>query len=509
MMQPVSRRSFLLTTAGTALAASAEVPVPAGQRRNVLLVSADMISARHLGCYGDPAGATPRLDALAGEGVVFEEGYCASTPCIPARACIMTGQYAHTHGKTAHCRMELDPCPPLLPEVLTRHGYNTAIVGKTHWWPAESDLGARETHLTLDTHLTPELGRNDAWIRFLEEKGVFKYNADTWARDRRQLESDRLPRECLKVNWTGDQACRVLERFAREDRPFFVNCSFVEPHGDGSVTREQRRKFADRPMRPIIGREGEHENKPRVQQLAVEAYATRYRRADAYRRGVLASMNLVDENIGKLLDKLDALGLRENTLVIFFSDHGDLMGDHRLFEKTFLYDAAVRIPYLVRGPGIPGGMRRRELVSQVDLFPTILGHCGIEDNGLVLEGRDWRPLFSDPNYHWRDTLFCEVDQTVHLSGIPEISAAQAKMVRRGPWKYIYTLVNGYETGEELYQLEDDPDELDNLAHRPEQAARCEDFRGEILRWLVATEVDRLHPDPNQRYKLPEIDRRYL
>jgi len=476
---------------------------PNDSRPNVVLICADMAAAKHFGCYGDPAEVTPNVDALAQQGVRFDQCNCASTPCIPARASMMTGQYAHTHGKTAHMKMELQPRPPLLPEILSQHGYQTAIVGKTHWWPANDKLGADQAFLTIDDHLTAELGEDDAYIQFLIEERII--DGTRWKEQRRRVNPNQIPEHCLKVNWTGDKACSLIRECSGKDDPFFVYCSFVEPHGGGSTPKAHLAKFADIPLRPVIGRQGEHEKKPAVQSEAVRRYAPGMSKIDQYRRRVYASLNLVDENVGKILKTLESLNRIEDTYVIFVTDHGDLMGDHGLREKTFLYGSAVRIPYVIKGPGIPQGQVRPHLVSQVDLVPTILDCCGVEEIPRQIEGRTVMPIIEDGDALWRESLFCEVEQTVHLRGL--VSSSQAKMLRTGPWKYIYTLVDGHILEEELYHLQDDPDELCNLARDPDQAKRIEGFRSELLRWLVAGEVNRLHPAPESHYPVPTIDRR--
>jgi len=422
---------------------------------------------------------------------------------------MLTGQYAHTHGKMAHVKMPLVPRPPLLPELLARQGYRTGYVGKTHWWPPDDALGCEDALLTIDNHLTPELGDSDAYIQFLRQEGVFDYIADTWQRDRGGLQPDSLPPECLKVNWTADTACDLLSRYARDDQPFFLACSFVEPHGAGSVQTRYLESLGEMSLPPVVGREDERVNKPETQRRAVAAWEERIPDAqrERRRRGVYASLHLVDRGIGRILSALDASRAGDNTLVMFLTDHGDLLFDHGCTEKTFLYDAAVRIPFLVRGPGIPSDGRRSHLVSQVDLLPTVLDYCGIREEDLRIEGRSLRPVVQAPEARWRESLFCEVEQTVHLMGLVESSAA--KMVRRGPWKYIYTLVDGHRVEEELYNLEDDPDELRSLSDEPSQRERKETLKAEILRWLVATEVNRLSPVPESHYPTPRVGKAYL
>jgi arylsulfatase A-like enzyme len=480
------------------------IPTP-----NILLICADMIGAKNLGCYGDPAQVTPNIDRLARKGTQFEQAYCACPPCIPARVSMMSGQYAHTHGKIAHLKMHLRPRPPLIPEILASHGYRTGLVGKTHWWPPTDTLGCQEAHITIDNHLTPELGTNDAYLRFLRDRGLFEYHKESWTREKQRLHPDNLPDDCLKVNWTGDTARTLLEQFAQHDEPFLLFCSFVEPHGPGSVKTEFLEQFQEVSLPPIIGHGQAESQKPETQRKAISNWDTTDAAKDAYRRGVYASLNLVDTNVGKLIATLERLHLDQQTIVIFLTDHGDLLYDHGCIEKTFLYEPAIRIPWIMLGPGIPEGASRTHFVSQIDLLPTILDYCGISTNSnRHIEGNSLRSIIDNAGSVWRDTLYCEVEQTLHITQ-KFVSASSAKMLRRGPWKYIYTLVDGHKVEEELYHLENDPDELYNRVSETEQQKRMAQFRDELLRWLVATEVNRLHPEPENHYPVPRIETRYF
>lgn len=475
-----------------------------GTRPNLVVICADQVSAKHVGCLGGPAGLTPNIDALAERGVRFRQAYSAGPPCIPARASMMTGLWPHTHGKSAHIRMPLDPRIRTLPQALRDLGYRTGVVGKTHWWPADDTFGFNEAELTIDTHLTPELGRADAYIRFLEEHELFTYNAATWAEDRPRLRPPELPEDALKVNWTGAAACGMLDRFAQHDDPFFLFCSFVEPHGAGSVTEAAAEAIRDVRLPPRIPPGGR--NKPAFLEQAAAGWERRRspERIEGYRRGVAASLHLVDNNVGQLLRRIDDLGLRDSTVVAFLTDHGDFCHDHGFIEKTIPYEPAINIPFLMAGPGIEAGQECENLVSQIDLMPTLLDYAGQDDAPAPLQGRSLRPLAQGDAVPWRDAVFCECDATVHLRGAGlNVRSAQAKTVRQGPWKYTYWIVNGDETAEELYRLDTDPDEGDNLALDEDHRTRCEALRWRILDWLMVTEADRLLPAAENTYPVPQ------
>lgn len=466
--------------------------------RNLLFICADMASAHHVGCYGNPVGITPNVDRLAEQGVRFENAYCATTPCIPARVSMLSGLYAHTHGKMAHMKTHLTPRPRLLTEMLSEAGFRTGIVGKTHWYPPNDSLGCDEVYLTIDNHLTPELGSNDAYIQYLKRRGLIDDINTSWESLYTQLDPNAIPEDALKVHWTGRTAVEMLECFAIGDDPFFLMCSFVEPHGHGSVQDDLLAKFTEKPIPPI------NPGDPTATPIKARALA-KWDVPDAdkhtYRAGVYASLSLVDENIGKLLDVLDTHQLWDTTTVIFTTDHGDFMYDHGCIEKTFLYEEAIHVPLIIAGSGVPVDETRDHFVSHIDITPTILDLAGAVPPDLRVEGRSLVTLLHDPQSNWRNTLFCEVEQSVHLREL--VTSSISKMVRQGDWKYIYTLVNGDTVYDELYNLANDPHETHNIA--AEYPERATIMRSQLLNWLVRTELNRLHPVDENHYPVPTLE----
>lgn len=476
-------------------------------RPNILLVNADQIGAHHLGCYGDTTGATPNLDALAARGVRFSRAYCASPVCICARASMYSGQYPHTHGKVAHLRMPLEPRPPLLPEVLAASGYATGLVGKTHFYPPSDPIGCEIAHITIDSHLAYELVPHDAYVRFLQEQGVLEeiglteFTPEACTAKAPLIRS--LPERLHRATWTGDTACGVLSRFAADDRPFFLYCSFVEPHGPEPCPPEYEDKFAGKIREPIT-RSNELDAKPPIQRLVRDrgnevlegTYGSDHA---ALRRRFYGLVNLVDHNIGKILEELDQLGLREDTMVFFLTDHGELLGDHGMYQKCLFYDSCARVPLLVAGPEAAGDRVCEALVSQVDLMPTILELCGAAKDDLLLDGSSFADLLAHPERPGRPAVYSELYQNQF---IPEGTLCNTKMIRTGRWKYVY-----YTDGpcDELYDMEADPHELTNLARSPEHGGTVRELRDRLLHWLAESEANRIHPAADNHYMTPRWD----
>ncbi len=473
-------------------------------RPNILLITADQISAHHLGCYGDLTGATPNLDALASRGVRFNQTYCASPVCIPARTSMYTGLYPHTHGKVTHLRMPLQPRPPLLPEVLGRNGYRTAIVGKTHFYPPADALGCEECYLTIDALLAYELVPHDGYVRFLQERGVLdqiglKEFTSAECRATAPLVQG-LPEQLHRATWTGDTACQVLRELSTSSEPFFLYCSFVEPHGPEPCPVEYASKFAGN-IRDPVTRPNELEEKPVVQRLFRRHYREMLERNygtdyEAMHRHFYGLINLVDCNIGKLLATLDALDLRDRTVVIFLTDHGESLGDHGMYGKCMFYDSCARVPLLAAGPDIATDQVSDALVSHVDLMPTVLALCGVDTRDLRLDGLSFAGLLQDPQRTGQEAVFSELYQNQCL---PDGVLCNCKMIRTGQWKYVY-----YTFGptDELYDLNEDPHELHNLASRNGYRDIVSHLRDRLLLWLAESEANRLTPARDSHYPLP-------
>ena len=478
-------------------------------RPNILCICTDQQRYDALGAYGNPHISTPTIDGLAREGVLFERCYVQSPVCAPARASLVTGRYVHAHGLWAN-GVALAPHLPLFPRALADAGYDCGLVGKLHLAAA---FGGR-TESRLDdgfgffawshdpSHPSPE----NAYHRWLAAKFPVLYAEAVAAEaDRRRQKPSRfdtMPTEAHYSRWVREAALEFLTTGRDPGKPFFLWANFYDPHHPFVAPQEYLDRYDPTALpRPLAGPD-EPASKPPVQaEASRESYAGYARGFAAYSpeelqevvRAYYAMITLVDDETRGILDALDALGLAEETLVVFTSDHGEMLGDHRLMLKgPMLYEPAVRVPLILRWPGrLPAGERRDEIVEWIDLCPTFLDVAGVPplpgNQGLSL-----LPLArGDRDAPSRGWALCEYRD----SGHPYDPPVHVTMLRRGRHKlnvYHGPPATEWERTGELYDLEADPHELRNLWDDPGQAAMRAELEEFLLDVLVTTE-DRSQP----------------
>jgi choline-sulfatase len=451
-------------------------------RPNLLLIIADDHGGGTMGIEGDPRRATPSLDALAREGVLFERAYCNSPLCTPSRQSLITGKLPHAAGVTLlNTRLSDDMLT--MGEWFRDRGYRTAAIGKMHFnGPSTHGFAVRLDTAEWEEYLRqhPPRGgdRRRPWRPFQDPAAVW-LNAD--------CHSAGLPVESMQSTYFVDRAVEYLKE--RGDRPFALVVSFHDPHSPFAFPRRWRPRFRpeDFPTPPISERD-------RQEQPAIFASLT----PDQV-RGIQAayytSLSFVDAQVGRLLRNLGELQLSDRTLVVYVGDNGYMLGQHGRFEKHCLYEPAVRIPLILRWPGaIPGGRRIDELVEMVDILPTIL-HLMRLPAPTGLQGLDLEPLVRDQaGARGRDAIFSE-----YLDN-------EEAMVRTSRFKLIVGTgrrlrQDGYQTGkplpgpyQRLFDLVDDPGENRDLADDPRHRAVKDDLLHRMYQRLTTTR-EGLEPVP--------------
>ncbi|NHA67261.1 sulfatase-like hydrolase/transferase [Phycicoccus flavus] len=447
---------------------------------NILLMCTDQQRWSALRAAGNDEIDTPNLDRLAGDGVLFEQCYVQNPVCSPSRASLMTSQYVPVHGLHAN-GVDLDPDADLFSKRLADAGYDCGLVGKLHLGACQGgrteprvDDGFRVFRWAHDPYPGSSENAYHRWLQVAHpdvyDRAIARRGEGSW---------DSVRTEAHYSRWVGNETVDFLTRSRRTDRPFFFVANFFDPHhGFGAPVEYVERYHAESLSRPTTY-DGELDSKPDIQaEASKRSYAGHAKGFLEYsdeevqdvRAAYYAMVTLVDDEVGRILDTLEGQGLAENTIVVFTSDHGEMLGDHQLMLKgPFMYDCAVRVPLLVRWPGVTeAGRRVEELVQWVDLGPTFLDAAGV-DVPVGYQGRSLRPLLAgEDDAGWRDWALC----TYRDSGHAYDPAVHVTMLRHGTLKYVVhhgDPATARTRDGELYDLATDPDELTNLWHDPEHA----------------------------------------
>jgi arylsulfatase len=453
---------------------------------NVLFILSDQHNAKCLGIAGHPDVQTPNLDRLAGEGVRFTNCITQNPICTPSRVSFLSGQYVHNHGYYGLS----GPTPrlPSLPGPFREAGYRTAAIGKIHcpdnWIEPVSDR-----------FLEAYYGQRSDYAKYLTEVGLLADRDDEVLQEWRDMGGggqgldarvSRLPFEHCVEAWAARASIRFIDECG--EGPFFLHCSLPRPHEcytpsepfwsmyDESAIRLPPNADYDMSAKPphfAQVRRWQEAPGARMWIFEPKTYEAGRRRVLC---GYLGCVSQVDAAVGMLLDHLDQRGLAENTIVIYSSDHGDFAGEHGIIEKApgICADAITRIPSLWRWPGrFAEGHTCDQLVESVDLAPTVLALAGLPEMPTA-DGRDLSGLLAGA---------CDPIREVAVTENP-----WSKSLRTQRWRYVHYpegLFPGKDVGE-LYDLESDPWEMENLYDRPEHGGRVCGMRRLLLDWLITT-----------------------
>jgi len=453
---------------------------------NILWITTDRQRFDTLGCMDNPHVATPNLDRLAAEGALFQRAFAQNPICSPSRASFLTGRYPRT---TRVCRnaQAIPPDEKLVSRLLVDAGYVCGHGGKMHlapgcptvtqWCERRIDDG----YTAYDWSLHPNREPPDAYAAWLFEHGI-AYTSEPV--NGSPYVSFGLPSEHSNAAWTAQRAINFLTLSADTGRPWFFTCGFEDPHEPFDPPREYLQPYLDNLADVPLPRytEGELADKPAFQQhdrggvwggggphgyfAAEDMEATDHR---LIRAAYWAKIANVDHQIGRILEALRATGQDANTLIIFHSDHGEMLGDHGIyFQGCYFYPEMIQVPLLMRLPAaIAPGLRSRALVELVDLAPTVLAAAGVPAYP-GMQGQSLWPLLTgqaDTDTH-RDDVYSEYYRSIP-NGYRTFNGAYATHLRND--RYALTVAHNLNTGE-LYDLQADPDEVRNLWNSPDHQA---------------------------------------
>jgi arylsulfatase len=453
-MENMSRREFV----SAALVTTAFDPAlrPAA-RPNVLLIMTDQHRADALGASGNQAIRTPHLDSLAVGGVLLGNCWTQHPVCMPSRASLFTGRYPGAH----RVRTNGVPLPSqekTLAQLFVDHGYRTGGAGKFHFLPH-----LNRTLPTMATHHTPFYGFEEFHIgedgRTGEYGDWLKRHFPECVRKR----DDEIPVEAHNTHWTATHTIDFIRRCAQSGQPFFAFCSFVDPHHGYNPPPPYRDMYKEADMPLPVRKEGELDDKPPFFRNEVKYYREKNKRVAYNRTQYYGEITLIDDHIGKILGVLDELKVSQDTLIVFTSDHGDLLGDHWLFTKgPFHYRSCANVPLLFHWPGCVKTAKVVDgLVQTVDIFPTIASLVGIPTPPGI-QGRSQAGVLTteatDTGY---ESIFIDYGTSgVTAPGVerPSNGFPDLYTIRNAQWRLSYYPGKPYG---ELYDLERDPEEFVN------------------------------------------------
>ena len=459
-----SRREFGALLAANALScARSEPPL------NVLFIASDDLTST-LGCYGHPVVKSPHIDRLATRGVRFDNAYCQFPFCGPSRASLMTGLRPDTTGVVTNRNVDFrkqHPDAVTLPQLFKNNGWRSMRVGKMFHMGVPGGVGTM-------THQDPP-----SWDVSISPPGDEHESVGIGGDPNPDL------RHGLKMQWvqtadaTGqadsaaaDTAIDLLHESA--DGPFFLGLGFVRPHTPFVAPSS----FFD--MYPL--EEIELVKNPIDDLDDIPAPAKNLRPFLWYQmgmseenqrislRGYYASVSFMDQQVGRVLDELDRLGVADRTIVVFFGDHGWHLGEHTHWQKMSLMEESVSAPLIIAAPGMRGaGRSSKALVEFVDFYPTLADLCGLEPPSN-LEGVSLAPVLDEPSRSVKDAAFSQVQWEDRIYG---------RTVRTDRYRYIRWEGDG--GGEELYDHSNDPREFTNLALDPQHAGVLASMRARLER----------------------------
>ncbi|HVV94949.1 MAG TPA: alkaline phosphatase family protein [Hyphomicrobiales bacterium] len=495
-----------------------------GKVRNILFVMADQLRWDHLSCYGHPHLKTPAIDGLAARGVRFDRAYVNATVCGPSRMSYYTGRSMASHGSTWN-GVPLRIGEPTLGDHLRPLGMRVALVGKTHMAADRAGMArlgiapgsiegvyasecgfepyVRDDGLHPDGLVDPDLAYN-AWLRARGYNDTNPWNSranaglgpggevlSAWSMRNAPLAANIAEEHSETAYMTG----RAID-FIRDagDQPWLCHLSYIKPHWPYIAPAPYHDMFGPGDMLPVNRSEGERANPHPVYAAYMRHPESESFSREEVRRAVvpvyMGLIRQIDDHLGRLFRFMEERGLFENTMVVVTSDHGDYLGDHWLGEKELFHEPSVRVPLVVYDPDPAAdatrGTASGAFVEAIDLAATFVASQDGPDLSHILEGRSLLPLLrggAAPE-GWRDMVVSELDYSFRRArtdiGMPA-GRCRAWMVRTAQWKFVY-----YEgLPPQLFDLVDDPKELDDRGTDPALAEVRGEMEARLFAWLRA------------------------
>ena len=427
--------------------------LPAAEKPNVLFIAVDDMN-NELGCYGHKLVKSPNIDRLAQQGVRFDRAYCQFPLCSPSRSSLMTG-LRPDRTKVAdlqyHFRTGL-PEVVTLSQLFKNNGWFAARVGKIYHYgnPGQIGTAGLDDPPSWDVAINPA-GRD----KLTDEPSIIQY---TGPKMNFGASLSWLAAEGADSDHTdgkvADEAIKLMEQ--HKDAPFFLAVGFYKPHTPYVAPKKYFDLYPPPDQIPLAEvKEGDRDDIPKMAISSYKGGELNDEQRRLLRRAYWSCISFEDAQIGRVLDTLDRLKLRDKTIIVFWSDHGYHLGEHGLWQKQTCFEEAARVPMIIAAPGMKArGTGSRAIVELLDLYPTIADLAGLKPPA-DLQGVSLRPLLDEPGKEWRRPAFTQTQR-----GKKNGEWVFGRSVRTDRWRY--TEWEGGKSGIELYDHDADPKEYTNL-----------------------------------------------
>ncbi len=476
------------------------------KRPNILFITCDQLRKDALGCYGNPVIRTPHIDSIAESGCRFESMFVVSPACAPSRASIATGRYPSVHGLKLNgvCLPESEIT---MMETFRKAGYRTYGTGKMHFHPQWGyqfdELDSMVNDVDTSKAINPQplpwdlpfYGIESCALTEDHNAGPYgdylcKHGLDPWkdahsfTYPQHLCTRSSVPAEHSKTTWITDRSIEFLDKHPEED-PFFMWVSYVHPHHPFVVPAPYDTMYPPEDMPLPRQKPGEEADWP-------ESYRAKFERTsgsheaigmnkleeDDWRRiksHYYGMISHIDDQIGRILADLELKGLRENTIIVFSADHGELLGDHRMLFKIAYFDEVMNVPFILQHPDGGSGTACQSLLSSLEIAPTLLLLCGIDIPAGMQASGFGEDLMAHRSIESRPSVFMETPD-----GDKSIRTERARLTWHGSGK------RG-----ELYDLTRDPHCFENLW----EAAEASNLKADMMELLVNAMAESVDPLP--------------
>ena len=491
----ITRKQFLTSGAAAGLPLARGAAQSGGVRpKNVLLLMTDQHKPDCLAVEGDKVARTPNIDAFAKTAVRFSNAYCTNPVCTPSRASMLTGLHTHNH-RTWSNTVPWPFANKTLAHAFSRAGYMSALIGKMHFVDAQThgfdyrlDFNDWWQQLGPQTKLyAEELGRRNSGSGMPQIDDLWRDFDDPWKgfRETDDRKSpvhigrvSKIPEDRHFENFVARESIRFLKNHGKE-QPFFLVTSLLKPHDPFMPAQRFADMFRPEDMKlpDTLGKVDLNTVPKQIRSRITNPQPELRDPAMARIHQAMYYGNLAhaDDTLGQVLRALRDLDLEKDTIVIYTSDHGEMLGEHGLWQKFQFYDPSCGVPLMFRVPGMTAGEARCEaLASLVDLMPTLCELCGVTPAGKP-DGASLVDVIRQPKLKKSTKVYAEFD----------LQTPNAKyMMRSGDYKYTFWANDM----PELYHMRDDPKEMRNLAVLPEHKGRVAELKAQLFAWHRPAEM---------------------